>query len=370
MSRIGAVGIVPAVPPAVTRHDDGNAAGAASSPHDVLMQTSVSEQGGNIQAQITDAQEDMSEVMAQFARRLGRRGSARRSDDAERILEPEAEEKLDELGRLIEFSQPNAQQLLGDARRRFGDVSDLMLALRELRRRRRLEGEPVDIVDDAIEELARAADPKLMKAGINVALKAKVFGKRMRLEPARLRQLYRQFLLFEGTYLMIYESWVEEYGLKRRRRILDFMQAALTYDMHSLDPSCTGAEEFGPLLSLLGRARTLNSADEQFLDRLVQSKLRVSAELTEALGITILLSALRSSANVAVMLEQLLAPELTALAPKEQSRIVQSVLRAAIALPLTVFDAAEDRYRLIDAIKAMADAPFEAERRARGVRGR
>jgi type III secretion protein W len=370
MSRIGAAGPISFVRSLASRANDPAAPGRRHASIDAPADEGDSQHGANMQAQIADTQEDMSDVMAQFARRLRRPGGTRRSEDAERILDSDVDEKLEELGQLIEFSHPDAHDLLGDARRRFGDASDLMLALRELRRRRRLEGEPVDLLDEAIEEHTRQTDPKLMKAGINAALKAKVFGKRMQLEPARLRQLYRQFLLFEGTYLMIYESWIEEYGLKRRRRILEFVQAALTYDMHSLDPSSNGAEEFGPLLNLIGRVRTLNGADEQFTGRLLTSKVLTNSTETEALGVTMLLSALLAPENVGVTLKQLLEPYLIPLGASEQSQLIQCVLRAAATIPVAIFEEVEDRHLLIDTIKNMAEAPFEAERRIRRMRGR
>jgi type III secretion protein W len=259
--------------------------------------------------------------------------------------------------------------LLSEARRRFGDVSDLMLALRELRRRRRIEGEPTDALDEAIETLTRQADPKLMKAGINAALKAKVFGKQMQLEPERLRQLYRQFLMFEGTYLMIYESWIEEYGVKRRKRILEYVQTALTYDMQSLDPSCSGAGEFGPLLRMLVRASALNCANDLFVSHLLQSRLFPDEDVAQALGVPMLLDALQRRKAAAELLAGAMAPVLMPLSPRQRSEFVQCVLRAFAAVPTALFEEPQQRPALLAVIKGMADVLFDEERRSRGLNG-
>lgn len=316
------------------------------------------------QEEFSGTREEIADVLAQFARRLGDNRKARRSEDHERILDEQSDEKLDDLHQFMTASKVKSGELLREARRRFGDDSDLMLALRELRRRRRIEGEPVDALDEAIEELAREADPKMLKAGINVALKAKVFGKGMQLNPGLLRQLYRQFLLFEGSYLMIYESWIEEYGLKRRKRILEYTHAALTYDMQSLDPSCGGAAEFGPLLGMLGNVRALSSADEQFVARLLRNGMMCDAGMTEACAITMLLEALQRPLSVGSTLGELVAPLLAPLAFRQRSEFMQLVLRALAGVPITLFDDPEERHLLIAFVQEMLSMLYEQERKA------
>lgn len=370
MSRVAPIGMTP-VAPAVSRDQRSSQPSNVGQATDTSAQEQGGSQGPDIQAEVVEMQDEMGDVMAQFAQRLarlGRRNNTRRSEERERILDSDADEKLDELHEWIRVSSPGGRELLDDARRRFDDVSDLMLALRELRRRRRLEGEPVDALEEAIDELVRQADSKVMKAGINAALKAKVFGSRMNLAPARLRQLYRQFLLFEGTYLMVYESWIEEFGLRRRKRILEYVQAALTYDMHSLDPSCSGADEFGPLLCMLGRMRTLSSADEQFIGRLLDARLSEDSNETEALGMTMLLSVLQRPELVPTTLEELMTPYLLPRAARERSELMQCVLRAAASIPVSIFEESEHRHALIDTVKEMAGVLYEPERRARRPR--
>ncbi|ONC26352.1 hypothetical protein AQ914_04530 [Burkholderia pseudomallei] len=336
---------------------------------DVETQEALESQQPSAQTEFAEAQDEMSDVMAQFGRRVQNGGKGRRSEDFERILDSDADEKLDDLEQFAKSSKQqggklDAGALLREARQRFGDISDQMLALRELRRRKRLDGEPVDSIDEAMEELMREADPKQLKGGINAALKARVFGKRMRLDAGRLRQLYRQFLMFEGSYLAVYEEWIEEFGAKRRKRILEFVHAALTYDMQSLDPSCSGAAEFGPLLATLGSVRTLCSADEQFVGSLIGEALLREAGLTEVRGLKVLLAALQRPKEIEFTLTTMLAPLIKPLSDRERSEFMQPVLRSLMAVPVTLFADSEERQQLIAVVRDLVSLLYERERRA------
>lgn len=368
MSAIGPIASTPITRAIGTRREDPATSTGSSSG---VAQDSVGSQPQclDAQSQLCNMQEEMSDVLAQFSRAQVRRVATRRSEDSERILDRDVDEKLDELNTVIETSKPDARQLLGDTRQRFADVSDMLLALRELRRLRRVLGAPIDVIEEAIDELMAQADPKLLTAGVNVALKAKVFGRALSVDAGELRQLYRQLLLFEGTYLTIYESWIERFGVKRRRRILAFVQQALSYDMQALDPSCSCAAEFGPLLALLGKIRRLNYADERFVLAVCQGKPAVDADQLESLALACLFSVLRLPESATECIARLLTPALGPLSARDRSYAIQCMLRAAASLPLAVFDASEDRHALIDAFKAMADAPFAAERRALRLAG-
>ena len=54
----------------------------------------------------------------------------------------------------------NGDRLLNATRDRFADPSDLALALRELRRRRRIAGDPIDIFEEALDALSKQEDQK------------------------------------------------------------------------------------------------------------------------------------------------------------------------------------------------------------------
>ncbi|WP_303048483.1 HrpJ domain-containing protein, partial [Burkholderia pseudomallei] len=88
-------------------------------------------------------------------------------------------------------------------------------------------GEFVDALERAIDALLAGDDGNRIKAGINAALEAKVFGTRPRVDARRQRELYRQLLEFDGSHLVIYEDWIERIGARRRKLLLDYVRAAL-----------------------------------------------------------------------------------------------------------------------------------------------
>ncbi|MBD2941968.1 SctW family type III secretion system gatekeeper subunit BsaP [Burkholderia pseudomallei] len=321
----------------------------------------------DVQAQLAGVDEEAANAAAQFGRFRASERKGRRSDELERILDTDADEKLDELAALLggraARGRADLATLLRDARERFRDESDLLLALRELRRRRRLDGESVDALERAIDELLAGDGAKRIKAGINAALKAKVFGARMQLDARRLRELYRQFLEFDGSHLVIYEDWIEQFGASRRKRILDYVSAALSYDMQSHDPSCGCAAEFGPLLGTLHRARMLASADEQFVGRLLDDALARDCGLTEARALATMLGGLQRPFSVADVLLGTLGDLLEPLAPARRSQLLQLALRAFAGVPIALYGDADARRAALGALEELIGATYARERR-------
>lgn len=323
----------------------------------------------DIQAQMAEVEDDAATLLAQFGRFRASERKGRRSEDFERILDTEAEEKIDDLMQMFKGPQGAKNEksdlatLMREARQRFRDESDLMLALREMRRRKKLDGEPVDVVERAIEELLKEGDAKQMKGGINAALKAKVFGKRMQLDPARLRQLYRQFLEFEDSPLVIYEDWIEQFGARKRKRILEYVSAALTYDMQSLDPSCSCAAEFGPLLATVGNVRTLSSADQMFVGRMLDEALVHDCEIDEESALRILLGGLQRPFAVEEVLVETLGAAFSMLSPPARAQLMQLMLRGFSRVPIVLFGDADARHTLIATMQEMVGELYMRERR-------
>lgn len=318
----------------------------------------------SIQAQMADVQDEMATLIAQFGRRrdVGRKGS-RLSEDVERILEGEADERIDQLAQLLKVGKANLNELLRQARRQFPDDSDLLLALRELRRRKRLDSEAVDLIDQAMEDVLRSGDTRRIKAGINAALKARVFGKRMQLDPARLRDLYRQFLEFQGESVLVYEDWIDRFGANKRRSIIDYVQAALVYDMQSLDPSCQCPAEFGPLLSLLGQVRVLSSADGVFVGRLLGTEAGDPCRLTEERSLKLMLGGLKRPFAIDKVLMAELGPSMQILTARGCSELLQGVFGAFSSLPMAIYTEPDARHALLAGVRQLSERFYELERR-------
>ncbi|KWK77693.1 type III secretion system gatekeeper subunit SctW [Burkholderia ubonensis] len=324
-------------------------------------------EAAEVQMQVAEAEDDAADILAQFGRFRASERRTRRSDDFERILDSDADEKLGDLeGRLAADGGRSVKltvaTLLREARERFSDGSDMLLALRELRRRRRLNGEHVEILEQAMEELLNGDEGKRVKAGVNAALKAKAFGARMQLDPRRLRDLYRQFLEFEGSYLVVYQDWIDQFGARKRKRILDYVRAALTYDMHSLDPSCRCAAEFGPLISTLNQARALSSADELFIGRMLKNDLACDCGITEDCALAMMLGGLQRPFAITEVLMDAMGDVLRMLADERRSQLLQLTLRAFAAIPTTLYGETEARDVVVTTVEDLIGVTFRRER--------
>lgn len=338
------------------------------SPDDESQQVVVDT--ADIQAQLVAVEEEGASAAAQFGRLRVSERKGRRSDELERILDTDAEEKLEDLGALMgrlggdrNIDQIDFATLLREAGARFRDASDLLLALRELRRRRRIAGQKVDVIEQAIEEVLVTGDAKLIKAGINSALKAKVFGARLQLDPRRLRELYRQFLQFEGSYLVVYEDWIAQFGAHRRKRILDYVSGALTYDMQSLDPSSRCPVEFGPLLGTLHHVRMLSSTDEFLVARFVDNALARNCGVTEERALTMLLGGLLTPFSVADVLNRAIGDLLKSMTAECRSQMLQLALRAFLNVPVSLYPDPTARRAVIDVLEDLMGLAYAREMR-------
>ncbi|EDT05166.1 type III secretion regulator YopN/LcrE/InvE/MxiC [Burkholderia ambifaria IOP40-10] len=313
-----------------------------------------------MQAQLMGADDDAAALLAEFGRFRPADRRTHRSDDLERMLDPEAGEKLDDLAgalkRLSVSDTRNVAALLREVLQRFPDPSDALLALRELRRRRALDNESVEFIDQAIDEWMQGNQARPIKAGVNVALKARAFGAQLRLDPRQLRQLYRQFLELEESYRMVYEYWIEEFGAARRKRILAFIAAALKYDMQSLDPSCGCAAEFGPLLTMTRQLRVLSSADAIFVGRLLEKVPQDAQLVSEEQAVRLMLAGLQRPYALETVLAEWLGPVLRVLPPARRIDVMQRVSRAFGTLPVSIYDDLEERQAVIDTLRELMDA--------------
>lgn len=317
----------------------------------------------DVQAEFAQAEDDASVMFAQFGRFRGTERRASRSEDLERILESDADEKMDELASRFKGQKPDRATLLSDARQRFGDGSDLMLALRELRRRKRLDAENVDEIEAALEELLNSEEKKRIKAGANAALKARMFGARMERDPRQLRDLYRQFVEFEGAYLTVYEYWIEQFGADKRKSILEYIGSALSYDMQSLEPSCDCSADFGPLLDTLQNVRTLSSADDLFVKRIVDDTLRDDCQLTEAMTLKVMLDGLQRPFDIGEVLLEILGERFSVLPAARTSELLQLLLWGFSSVPISLFEEENARPALMEAIQEMIGTVYKKERR-------
>ncbi|ECW4629944.1 type III secretion system gatekeeper InvE, partial [Salmonella enterica subsp. enterica serovar Kentucky] len=243
-----------------TQHTDAQQA-------EIQQAAEDSSPGAEVQ-KFVQSTDEMSAALAQFRnRRDYEKKSSNLSNSFERVLEDEALPKAKQILKLISVHGGALEDFLRQARSLFPDPSDLVLVLRELLRRKDLEEIVRKKLESLLKHVEEQTDPKTLKAGINCALKARLFGKTLSLKPGLLRASYRQFIQSESHEVEIYSDWIASYGYQRRLVVLDFIEGSLLTDIDANDASCSRLE-FGQLLRRLTQLKMLRSADLLFVSTL------------------------------------------------------------------------------------------------------
>jgi type III secretion protein W len=233
--------------------------------HPPPLASGVQEQAFNYFDMINLA-DDLAAIAAQLRRRTDvEKRSPNSGDPFDRILEDDAEAKVEQFLYISYASEINPQELLLQARSMFPDDSDLILVLREIIKRRKVRNEPTDVLEQVMEQVWAETNEKHCKAGLNVGIKAQVFASKMAVTAWALRDTYREFLESGDGEISQYEQWVEQYGNVRRYLVAEFIETALLHDIQSHDPSCSRAE-FGALLGHLVTFKKLLASDKAFME--------------------------------------------------------------------------------------------------------
>ncbi|WP_336192495.1 type III secretion system gatekeeper subunit SctW [Hafnia paralvei] len=226
-----------------------------------------------LQEEIAAAMGDLAELISEFGNTGRGRGNGKGSsiDDKNFIdvlLEESAEKKVSEIVSVLAKSNMGSNALLQYVRSLFPDDSDLMLALYELRRQRKLSQAQKKEIEKAISEHEKFSDMPKIQSGMNIGQVAKKFSKGdSKLSPMALRSCYLDFLEMDHAASCVYRDWIERFGADNRNRLLAFMLRALVCDMRS--HICGfNSDEFGPLSAKLSDVNTLTTFDE----KLVSSK--------------------------------------------------------------------------------------------------
>ncbi|OAT44969.1 type III secretion outermembrane contact sensing protein [Proteus hauseri ATCC 700826] len=215
----------------------------------------------NYQNQLAEIADDMSMVATQFSQNFSKRLD-RKADKGKNTLyitEEGADRKLNKVMMMFKKSGRSLQELLSFLRKIFPDESDLIMALRELLRKKKLGAQLDAGIENEINYLLNSENAKNIRAGINVALQAKTFAKLLSLNPSSLRGLYRNYLNLDLDPIYFFKLWINEYDITQCNIILNFLTQSLVCDMQSLMPSCSQSSEFGQLLGRVNKLRGLYS---------------------------------------------------------------------------------------------------------------
>lgn len=306
------------------------------------------------------------EMTAFIAQIRNRRDLEKRADffsdpGLDYVLDDNAEEKVDALIQTIKGNaKTNSDLLMQHARRLFPDESCMLAALRALRRMRNFSLDELDVIDKALEQAEEEAEPKSTKAGINVALKARLYGKKLKMTPASVRSAYRDFIQSEEHELEIYEKWLVFYGTERRHIIIDFMEKAVLTDLEASDPSCNDAE-FGYLLSKVSNIKCIRSGDVVFIGCVTRSNILTCYEKRVDKWLLFLLSVLHGPDEVYEGLIEIGGARLTLASAKERSEFLQSIYSAISKISEHIFIEVNDRNVLLANMRSLINDATQLE---------
>lgn len=283
------------------------------------------------------------------------------SDDEEEHVS-----RIDKIFKILDTdSRSSARALLQQMRRLFPDPSDLVMVLRQMLQNSHLSRTRRKRLEETLELAEEEADEKQLKAGINVALKAKMFGKKLALSPAIIRQAYRDFLESDADELMLYQSWVALFGAAKRGLIVDFMEAALTADMEASEPSCK-SDEFRALLGKLVQLKHIRSADNQFMRRFLSGSAVKQLQHSEERWLFFLFTIMRTPDLLRLAFLDAAGDTFSALTPRQQSETL-SWLRSCLAMfAHACYHSAEHRSLLIDRLSELSTSYYQTEIHSEG----
>jgi type III secretion protein W len=284
------------------------------------------------------------------------------------VLDPKGQEKLAALRlQLKQLASVDHATLRGLLSALFTDPSDVVAVLRTLRSSAELE-EFAGILDELEQELMDGgpAQGRGVRAGLNVALKARLHAGRLAASPVQLRQSYREFLGV-GEPLDCYEEWIALYGFERRSRVVDFIEHAMAADMYALDPSCSRIE-FGQLLQRVRQLTTIRSADHLLLACCWDAVMMPRIGVTQPALLSALFALVRQGGGLRQLFDSVFQQVTYALDAADKVRFAQSMRRFLKAVPHGLWQAVEQQVQAQQELEALLSAALEVERQQAGGR--
>lgn len=277
------------------------------------------------------------------------------------VLDDEGFEKVEMLLNNIRIQAKNREfNLFQQARQLFSDPSCLLAALRIMRRRRKGDIEESSIIDQAINEAEQQTDIKPAKAGINVTLKARIFGRKLNLSPGAVRNAYRDFVSNDDDEITLYEKWVVMFGVKKRFPVIDFMERALLTDIDANDPSCSHLE-FGNLLTKLLKIKVIKSCDGLFFELLKKLRRGNMEADTVAQWILFLMTIFRNPSEFEEALTHSPAADELFINIRDETNFHQFFLGYCLKVPAEIFPSAEDKDAFISQLRDKIGRSFASE---------
>ena len=277
------------------------------------------------------------------------------------LLDDDAAAKISALWRVVKTQHSQAAaRLLQEARALFPDESNRVVALREMLKYRNLGEIEREMIEQALAGAEEDASPMRLKSGINVALKARLFGKQLNLSPAVIRESYRNFIESDENERKIYQGWVLMFGGARRRMLINFMESALLADMIASDPGCSDIE-FGNLLGRLTQIKIIRSSDALFIHRASNDKFFRRFNFSEDDWLLFILPILHDAGLLCEQLRQLGNNVLSRVSKREKVCFIQKIYHFVRDFPPVIFDSSDQQELLHQHFKSLIGHGYQAE---------
>lgn len=319
----------------------------------------------------SNATDEMSAAMAQFRSRRDyeKKSGAAGDTSFDQVLDEEVQPKFDKLVKILKGAEgSNIETLLRNARSLFPDESDLVLVLRETLRRRDLDELVRKRLKKLLSQVEKEADPKRLKAGINVALKARLFGKTLMMSPSLMRESYRGFLASDEHEIELYQDWISTYGVEKRGIVINFMEDAVLADIDSVDPSCSHVE-FGYLLGRIGQVKLIRSCEALFMQSVLSDDFVREVNHDEGAWLFFMFGVLQSPHELGNHLTQVTGEYLRFVKKTERAKLLQIIYVNCKKIPHEAFTSFDAREELLEQFKTLADKALQNENRERRHEG-
>lgn len=313
----------------------------------------------------TEAQRDeLASLVTVFRQRREweRKTSISNDSSFDQILEDgDTQDKINQFFRLISAdTSSDMKRFFVFMQRFFNDESDMYFVLQTLMRRKNLSKQLKTKFKNALIFLEETVDPKKLKGGMNVALKARRFSSKLEIKPAIIRNSYRQFLEDESEALDIYYNWIIQFGYTKRDIILEFMENALLSDMMSLDPSCSKSE-FGNLLTRMKQLNILHSTESILSAQVKKNMMLMQLNGSSLAWFQFFYYCIRDPERVSEEMTLLTGTQFKFLSHTERGIVLQSVYHLFMLIPTELFGDIDLKERLKSVLTELSDINFKQQ---------
>ncbi|EQA2937145.1 YopN/LcrE/InvE/MxiC type III secretion system gatekeeper [Escherichia coli] len=313
------------------------------------------------EARFLQATDEMSAALTQFMKKkIYEEQLANFLDGEEYVLEDQPIEKTDKVMEALKAATTHDYEVYSFAKKLFPDESDLVVVLRAILRKKQISENVRLNAEALLRKVNQETTKKFINSGINSALKAKLFGQALSLNPKLLRASYRQFLMAEDDAVDTYVEWIGSYGYQNRMLVTKFIKETLFSDINALDASCSSLE-FGMFLNKLSQLLSFQSAEALFLKTLMNNPIIKKFVSAEDYWIFFLISLIKFPKTAEELLNNALVTLPADANYKDKTLLLKAIYSGCTNLPFSLFINNEQLLEIRECCKQAIKVTFAAE---------